>query len=89
MAGSGQEQSFAKLTKNMNFSEFAYRRLNGQLHTHDYIDWAERLLMAGSDVPRPIPLDHFDPTISSRVFIGIYKFPFAPEVLLLRKINEL
>ena len=35
----------------MNFAEFAFRRLNGQLHTRDYIEWAEKLLMAGNDVP--------------------------------------
>lgn len=35
----------------MDFIEFAYRRLNGELRTEDYIQWADELLVAGHDEP--------------------------------------
>lgn len=33
----------------MDFFELAYRRINNQLETRDYIDWADELLMIGSN----------------------------------------
>lgn len=35
----------------MDFNELAFKRLDRRLTTNDYIDWADGLLVAGSDAP--------------------------------------